>query len=306
MKITKKIAPSACWERARSRKLSQNPYRHQRGLTLLELMVGVVIGLLVVAVATAALMVSRSVTGTVSDASQIQQQGAYAMRVIGNQLRQAGALYLNPDPGNTGATDSATNAVAFEISTTGNSEGNDFDQNKTLSDSTDTVLKTAFRRYEEAVYISSDKNSDKDTLSRNCIGLPGKTSKDRSIESAFEFKNNSLLCGGNGQAAQPIINNVAEVQFDYLEQINNAAGTTIMRRKAAAVTNWRRVQGVEVCMVLYGTEAIDMPSDSKYLACDGKTEVKFSELTGERKNRMHLLVRSTFQLRSQGLLEAGT
>ena len=161
MKSIKKIAPCACWERARSRKLSQNLYRHQRGLTLLELMVGVVIGLLVVAVATAALMVSRSVTGTVSDASQIQQQGAYAMRVIGNQLRQAGALYLNPDPGNTGATDSATNAVAFEISTTGNSEGNDIDQNKTLSDSTDTVLKTAFRRYEEAVYISSDKNSDK-------------------------------------------------------------------------------------------------------------------------------------------------
>ena len=302
MKTTKKIAPSACWERARGQKLSPNPYRHQRGLTLLELMVGVVIGLLVVAVATAALMVSRSVTGTVSDASQIQQQGAYAMRVIGNQLRQAGALYLNPDPGNTGATDSATNAVAFEISTTGNSEGNDFDQNKTLSDSTDTVLKTAFRRYVEPVYTSSDEEA----LSRNCIGLPGKTSKDRSIESAFEFKNNSLLCGGNGQAAQPIINNVAEVQFDYLEQINNAAGTTIMRRKAAAVTNWRRVQGVEVCMVLYGTESVDMPSDSTYTACDGTTKVKLSGLTGERKNRMHLLVRSTFQLRSQGLLEAGT
>lgn len=66
----------------------------QKGFTLLELMVGVAIGLLVVAVATAALMVSRGVSGTVSDASGIQQQAAYAMRVIGLQLRQAGSLYL--------------------------------------------------------------------------------------------------------------------------------------------------------------------------------------------------------------------
>lgn len=301
MKTTKKIAPSACWERARSRKLSQNPYRHQRGLTLLELMVGVVIGLLVVAVATAALMVSRGVTGTVSDASQIQQQGAYAMRVIGSQLRQAGALYLNPDPGNTGSNTS-TSPVAFETDTSGNSEGSDFSQAKTLSASGNSAMGTSYRYYTEPVFTSASE----DALSRNCIGLPGKDSKDKSADSLFELQNNNLVCSGNGQTRQPIISNVAELQFDYLEQVSNPSGTTIMRRKAAAVTNWRRVQGVEVCMVLYGTESIDMPSDSTYTACDGTTKVKLSGLTGERKNRMHLLVRSTFQLRSQGLLEAGT
>src|SRR5256885_14199587 len=88
----------------------------QKGFTLLELMVGVAIGLLVVAVATAALMVSRGVSGTVSDASGIQQQAAYAMRVIGLQLRQAGSLYLNLDPRNQkpAAALVTSTPVAFE------------------------------------------------------------------------------------------------------------------------------------------------------------------------------------------------
>src|SRR5574344_762034 len=86
------------------------PHKNQIGLTLMELMIGLAIGLLVVAVATAALMGTRSVTGTVSDISGIQQQAAYVMRTFGTQLRQAGSLYLdlglNAD--GTGDIDSAT------------------------------------------------------------------------------------------------------------------------------------------------------------------------------------------------------
>ena len=66
--------------------------RMQRGVTLIELMVGVAIGLLVVAVAMSALMVSRGVSGTVSDESGLQQQAAYAMRLMAKQMRQAGSL----------------------------------------------------------------------------------------------------------------------------------------------------------------------------------------------------------------------
>ena len=67
----------------------------QSGATLIELMVGITIGLLTVAVATGALMVSRTVSGTVTDASQLQQQASYAFRVLGQQLRQAGSMRLN-------------------------------------------------------------------------------------------------------------------------------------------------------------------------------------------------------------------
>ena len=86
----------------------------QRGVTLVELMVGIAIGLLVVAVATSALMVSRGISGTVSDASGLHQQAAHAMRVIGQQVRQAGSLYLNLNPTGAATTDPAA-PVALEV-----------------------------------------------------------------------------------------------------------------------------------------------------------------------------------------------
>lgn len=91
------------------------PPHAQKGATLIELMVGIAIGLLVVAVAMGALMVSRGVSGTVSDASAIQQQAAYAMRVIGQQTRQAGSLRLNLNPGTMVTSDLYLAPVAFEI-----------------------------------------------------------------------------------------------------------------------------------------------------------------------------------------------
>ena len=70
---------------------------------------------------------------------------------------------------------------------------------------------------------------------------------------------------------------------------------------AATDPTWRRVQGVQVCLVLYGSEPVDMPAGSSYTDCAG-TSINMTPLTGERKNRMHLLFRNTYQLRSQGLL----
>ena len=60
------------------------------------------------------------------------------------------------------------------------------------------------------------------------------------------------------------------------------------------------MQGVEVCLVLYGSEAVDMPSGSTYTDCDGSAR-DMSTLTGVRARRMHMVFRNVFQLRSQGL-----
>ena len=53
--------------------------------------------------------------------------------------------------------------------------------------------------------------------------------------------------------------------------------------------------------MLYGAEAIDLPSGSNYTDCDG-TAVDMSTLTGARAKRMHMVFRNIFQLRSQGLM----
>lgn len=283
----------------------------QSGVTLIELMVGLAIGLLVVAVAMGALMVSRGISGTVSDASGIQQQGAYILRVLSQQLRQTGSLYLNPDPAGGTSTD-VLSPVAFEIKADAVGSGNSFVQEESLSGAGTTVT-TAFRRYQDNVFLADNATSTTigtDFLARNCVGAPGNSSTDQRVESIFTFDStkNELQCGGNGTAAQPIAQNVAQFQVTYMVQTVDAAGnTTVQYTKgsdmpaAAADLTWRRVQGVQVCLVLYGSEPVDMPAGSSYTDCAG-TSVNMTTLTGERKNRMHLLFRNTYQLRSQGLL----
>ena len=283
----------------------------QSGVTLIELMVGLAIGLLVVAVAMGALMVSRGISGTVSDASGIQQQGAYILRVVSQQLRQTGSLYLNPDPVGGNSTD-VLSPVAFEIKADAVGSGNSFVQEESLTGAGTTVT-TAFRRYQDNVFVADNATSSTigtDFLARNCVGAPGNSSTDQRVESTFAFDStkNELQCGGNGTAAQPIAQNVAQFQVTYMVQATDAAGnTTVQYTKgsdmpaAAADLTWRRVQGVQVCLVLYGSEPVDMPAGSSYTDCAG-TSVNMTALTGERKNRMHLLFRNTYQLRSQGLL----
>ncbi|MEG0939804.1 MAG: PilW family protein [Comamonas sp.] len=286
--------------------------QYQQGVTLLEMMVGLVIGLLVVAVAMGALMVSRSVTGTVSDASGIQQQGSHILRLVGSQLRQAGSLYLNPNP--TAVASSANDvlsAVVFEIKASAKDKGNSFDQTNTLKGGADTIT-TGFRRYEDNVFFSSKAGASTDFLARNCLGAPANDSTDERIESIFTFSDNNLRCAGNGSTAQPIAQNVAEFQVSYLVQTLVAGtGSNIQRVKAAdmptdaADVRWRQVQGVEVCFVLYGSELIDLkdiPKEARsYTNCDGQSK-DLTELTGARKSRTHQLFRNTFQIRSQGLI----
>ncbi len=264
-------------------------------------MVGVAIGLLTVAVAMGALMVSRSVSGTVSDASGIQQQAAYAMRVIGLQMRQAGSLYLNLNSANAGAENVLTAPVAFETTAPAAGTGNGFDPvtNTLLGASSPITLTVGYRRYKEPVHTDPSEQSQ----ARNCLGGPANTSDDQRVESIFQLNGSELRCNGNGAGYQPVVQNVANFQVRYLLQDNTTPGDTKIQYVAAdSVDNWSKVQAVEVCLVLYGVEPIDMPSGSTYTDCDGATKVDMATLTGVRAKRMHIAFRNVYQLRSQGLI----
>lgn len=298
---SKFIAASACYISPRGLKHLKTvtrSTRSQRGVTLIELMVGLVVGLLVVAAAMGTMMVSRGISGTVSDASNIQQQAAYAMRTIGLQLRQAGSLRLDLNP--TGAVEDLASAVVkFER------EYGDFDYAKNIirgidaPTGADFKLTTGYRNYKEALH---NKTADESQV-RDCLGQqPSETL----IESNFVLKTatNELYCAGSNKVAQPVVEKVANFQVRYLMQESPAGDPKIKYATASAVgENWGRVQAVEVCLVLYGNESIDLPAGSSYTDCDGTTKVDMTKLTGERARRMHLTFRNVFQLRSQGLVD---
>lgn len=274
----KKIALSAYPARDKE----QKHLKFQAGLTLIELMIGLAVGLLVVAVATVSLLGSRSVTGAVSDISGIQQQAAYAMRTFGTQLRQAGSLYLDLGLDADGEGE-ITSATAFQ-----------------LRGSTDTAIAEnngsvtiRFTGYEEPTFANAGP------ISRNCLGAPGSipAGTTASIESIFTLNGTDLRCND-----QPIAQNVAAFQVRYLLQGTDQDDPTMLYTNSAGVADWNRVQGVEVCLVLFGTERIDLPAGASYTGCDGSTAVNITTLAAPRTNRMHYVFRNVFQLRSQGLI----
>ena len=271
----------------------------QQGVTLIELLVGIIIGLLTVAVAMGALMISRSVTGTVSDSSMLQQQASYAFRVIGQQLRQAGSLRLNLAAQKAdGAAIDMADPVAFETKST------DFDPSTNTISGLDTPgtneykLTVGYRNYKEPVYTSVNTAS----MLRDCLG---QAPSDNIIQSRFllNLANNELRCIGATGSSQPIIQNVANFQVRYLLQTAATSGNPQISYVNAdtAKSAWPQVVGVEVCLVLYGNEAIDMPADTQYLDCDNSTSVTMNTLAAPRTRRAHMVFKNIYQLRSQGL-----
>ena len=204
------------------------------------------------------------------------------MRTFGTQLRQAGSLYLDLGLDADGDGE-ITSATAFQ-----------------LRGSTDTAIAEnngsvtiRFTGYEEPTFANAGP------ISRNCLGAPGSipAGTTTSIESIFTLNGTDLRCND-----QPIAQNVAAFQVRYLLQGTDQDDPTMLYTNSAGVADWNRVQGVEVCLVLFGTERIDLPEGASYTGCDGSTAVNITTLAAPRTNRMHYVFRNVFQLRSQGLI----
>jgi len=281
----------------------------QRGISLIELMIGLVVGLLVVAVASGTLVVSRKVAGTVSDVSEIQQQGTYIMRLLGQQIRQAGELRLvlyidDISPVSAAREDSfkpvglLDEAKRFEPEISGGLYGvkEEVDNQPILGfvNADDALAGTLHRQNEERMWMA------------NCMGID---TRGGPILSRFLLSGTDLKCNdGSGSSDQPIAGNVADFKTLYSIEEKGQDGKfkAIKYRKSTGMSDndWRKVRSVEVCMTLFGSEPIEMSDDASYMDCDGK-KVEYKNIPDvELRKRMHMTFRNVFQLRSKGMHSA--
>ncbi|MFN4118453.1 PilW family protein [Acidovorax sp.] len=260
--------------------------RKHRGATLIELLVGITIGLMTIAVAVGALMVSRGVSGTVSDASQIQQQAAYAFRVIGQQLRQAGSIRLDLasnkddsqpiDPADVVAFETTFDTLTQTVSGLDSPGAGEF------------KLSVGYQNYTEPSFNSALPVS----FFRDCLGAqPSATI----VRSQFVLTANELRCAGSDNVSQAVIRNVSGFTVNYLIQTSALTGMPQIRsvNAATAAADWSQVFGVEVCLDLMSDERVDVPAGSTYINCNGNATA-FG-------GRLHMVFRNVYQLRSQGL-----
>lgn len=270
-------------------------------MTLIELMVGITIGLLVIAVATVAMMASRGITSTVTDATSLQRQAAYAFRLMGQQIKQAGSLELSLNPGIAGVdTSSANNAmtpVAFDPPDPSGAKP-PFDRStSTLAGNDSPVSFTV--GYSNYTEITTASPTDPTSLLRDCLGqnpalaAGGSVAATPVLSSQFQrnTSTNELTCTGTGAGgAQPIISNVTDFRVRYITQAPN---TTSMRYAATAadVSAWNGVYAVDVCIELTGSETTSTPAGATYKNCSG-TDTAYG-------NRLKMVFHNTYQIRSQ-------
>lgn len=272
----------------------------QRGMTLVELLVGLTLGLLVVGIAIGVLLASRSVSGTISDASQLQQQASHIFRVMGRQIRQAGTLrLLLASQKDAKAKIDIWDPVAFEANPQNFNPSSDTVRGLDSPSGNEFKLAVGYSNYTKPLHDGSTSS-----LQRDCLGQSGGTL----LQSRFVLNTDShtLQCAGaSGSGLQPFAENVANFQVRYLLQEPHGAAQVQYVNAAAVGDNWSRVHGVEVCLVLFGTEAIDMPDGSTYTDCAGAAgkadSINLTTLPEPRTRRMHMVFRSVYQLRGQGV-----
>lgn len=252
-------------------------------------MVGITIGLMTIAVAIGALMVSRGVSTAVSDSTNLQEQASYAFRIIGQQLRQAGSIRLDLASNKPeGSLIDAEDVVAFEtVFDSQNNTVNGLDTPPTL-----TLGAQAFN--EPSFQDATNPQLNRDCLRQKATLVAGTGN----IRSQFTLSAGELSCLGSTGGAQPIIKNVSAFQVTYLIQEGAFIGSPTVRRVDAttASTDWTRVFGVEVCLDMVGDDRIDTKvsaaADAQYTNCSGNL-VPYA-------GRTHLVFRNTYQLRGQG------
>jgi len=268
----------------------------QRGITLVDFMVGITVGLLVVLAALGSLIMTRSSAHVMNDSAGLEQQASLVMMQIGRQISQAGAVNAyraGTDP-NLGTVSSAPAALAAtgsgKILFDTRKMGIDKD-NATAETVSGDVDKAGFDRLTIRYTVPNDYDSEEQP--RNCIGnKPPKTVPSGtipSIVSVFSINKaadgSSLRCGDGVNNPQPIARNVVGMQVRYLT-VNNG---TIASLTAKDVTDWAQVSGLQICLEMQG----DATQASRSLAvkdCRGNPFPK--------DGRIYRTVRQTFYLRN--------
>jgi type IV pilus assembly protein PilW len=259
--------------------------RRARGMTLVELLVAMVLGLLIVLAATAALTVARRGFSTVDSASQLRDNARFTTDLIGRIVAQAGfedlsyavsarkleeGTLTNPPPGVSGfnnASVSPTDPL--------NTKGSD---NTAANNFSDVLV----LRYQAGEMVPGSNTPDKTMI--DCQGQTASqipANRDDRMASVFHVALNNgeptLMCttvtpGVTPGVAQPIIQGVEDFQVLYgvdgvVPNTAPASGLAApakvdryLRADEMVVAvdpanvntnaNWRRVKSIRIGMVL--------------------------------------------------------
>lgn len=243
----------------------------QRGISLIELMVGITIGMLVVLAATGTIVLNRVAGNTVSDTATVTSQASNVMRQLAFTLRQAGAFELQP----TQPTATAAEQV-FNLA----------DPNSPIP-AVISGLNGASTAADEVTVNFANRAA---AVTRDCLGNQT-TNVNANIPNRFYIDAPKLMCEGlTGNAAQPMLQNIEDLQVLYLTE-SGAGWQWLNATQVAAATSWNRVVAAQICLQVRGDINHGSALVGNYTNCAN------AQTAHDRFYR--LVVRQTVQLRNR-------
>lgn len=268
----------------------------ERGFTLLELMVALAIGMVVAGAGLAGYVVTGRTARLQATLAEMNESAQIGLTLLARELQQAG--YARPYgllPATPGGAPVTLARTVMDRPLFGCAHGlkdNSHRSQATPWDATVCALTIGARNDVVEISYEADLVNSSPTsggLPSDCIGsgLPASTltldeatgltltyypTRNRYYLSTGSSGRSELYCASaQGAPGQPLVDNVEGLRFWYGEADATAPRRVVRYVGAEAVSDWRLVLSVRLCLLMRGSEAAlgeDDPLD--YLDCEGQ------------------------------------
>jgi len=269
-----------------------------RGFSLIELMVSVAIGLLLAIAGSATYLYSKQNYNAVSETSQMEENGRFALNLLSRYVQSAGFVMLNPQA--TGIQGALINKI----------QGCDFGMvnGQTPASSADIACRAATpagqrRSASISVFSDTDAPNDAGALFQgfNCIGnnpvAVVQTSETGTSFTSFATRSHFFISSANvvtpagvttmGQLScmadssaggatayetQPLIPGIEQLAVNYLLPSSMSPNSAQVSSTAAAITTaarWGEVMALELCVMTKSIQPAANDTGTQYTDCYG-------------------------------------
>lgn len=218
--------------------------KRQAGLSLVEIMISLALGLMVLLAIGSVYVGSRQTYRVQEDNARLQEAGRYALEVIGRSIRQSGAdaeMTFNP----VAITLECAPPVCTAITGTNNA-----------APATDTLAVQFYAGREElngGVWVA-----------RDCTG--GLVATNALVTNTFNIVGNDFRCTGNVGGAQALISDVEDFQVLYGI---DTTGDQSADQYVTAPGNWTQVVTARVCVLVRSANNGLTTAPQRFLNCAG-------------------------------------
>jgi type IV pilus assembly protein PilW len=241
----------------------KSPFRNRAaGLSLVEMMVALSIGLLLTVSVGSILSGSLQIFRVQGENARIQESSRYLMDMLGRQITQAGYVAISSVYTDT--------KLAFAGSPVNGEHGV-------------VATRTSERKNgSDYLAVSFDASTD----------CHGNVAGSGTVQNEFYLNaNEELVCASGGGAPEVLADGVENFQVLYGV---DADGDYSVERYVAQPGDWGQVRTVRVCVVSRAFSRGTSPAAQQYQDCSGVTQTA-------PDTRLRRVLAATFQLRNRGL-----